>query len=80
MAAWDNVEGFEFQHDLITPSLDRQGTCLSMGQLSRIAARTRPRLQTSEFGAVNKERFCDSFNANFGNPEAPRRHVVHVVE
>ena len=30
MAAWDNVEGFEFQHDLITPSLDRQATCLSM--------------------------------------------------
>ena len=32
MAAWDNVEGFEFQHDLITPSLDRQATCLSMGK------------------------------------------------
>ena len=30
MAAWDNVEGFEFQHDLITPSLDRQATCLSL--------------------------------------------------
>ena len=75
MAAWDNVEGFEFQHDLITPSLDRQATCLSL----TIAARTRHRLQTSEFGAVNKERFCDSFNANFGNPEAPRRHVVHVA-
>ena len=22
MAAWDNVEGFEFQHDLIMPSFD----------------------------------------------------------
>ena len=30
MAAWDNVEGFEFQHDLITPSLDRQAACLSL--------------------------------------------------
>ena len=24
------MEGFEFQHDLVTPSLDRQATCLSM--------------------------------------------------
>ena len=31
MAAWDNVEGFEFLHDLITPSLDRQAACLSLG-------------------------------------------------
>ena len=30
MAAWDNVEGFEFQHDLITPSIDRQAACLSL--------------------------------------------------
>ena len=29
MAAMDNVEGLEFQHDLITPSLDRQAACLS---------------------------------------------------
>ena len=30
MAAWGNVEGSEFQHDLITPSLDRQAACLSL--------------------------------------------------
>ena len=30
MAAWDNVEGFEFLHDLITLSLDRQAACLSL--------------------------------------------------
>ena len=30
MAAWDNVEGFEFHHDLLTPSLDRQAACLSL--------------------------------------------------
>ena len=30
MAAWNNVEGFEFQHDLITPSLDGQASCLSL--------------------------------------------------
>ena len=33
MAAWDNVEGFEFQHDSITPSLDRQAACLSLTYL-----------------------------------------------
>ena len=31
MAAWDKVEGFEFQHDLIAPSLDLQAACLSLG-------------------------------------------------
>ena len=30
MASWVHVEGFEFQHDLITPSLDRQTACLSL--------------------------------------------------
>ena len=34
MAAWDNVEGFEFQHDLIAPSVDRQATCLSLLSLN----------------------------------------------
>ena len=34
MAAWDNVEGFEFQHDLITPSLDGQAACLSLVSFS----------------------------------------------
>ena len=41
MAAWDNVEGFEFQHDLITPSLDRQAACLSLNKILKFLAALR---------------------------------------